>query len=244
MNILGGGGIVMKRTTMLLVLLVFASVGVWGQSVGGGVSVFLPESLYWNGNGSVSVETSLSTSFGFGEILSFPIGVSYNQIYGLKPSSAELGINSRPWFYADNIMPFLMLQARLGIDRFYVEAFGGGAVSWNPVIRPLTKNIEADLAGQLSGDGAENISFTTLSVDNALGYGWLAGGGLGINIQGVDVDLNATYKSMVHGLALTGEYYRIQTGEGPLEFGSSSELTGFSVLLRGITIGVNGSIDM
>lgn len=234
----------MKRLVVLLVLMLFAVAGVWGQSVGGGVSVFLPESLYWNGNGSVSVQTSLSTSFGFGEILSFPIGVSYNQIYGLKPGADELNINARPWFYADNIMPFLMLQARVGIERFYVEAFGGGALSWNPVIRPLTKNIEADLAGRLSGDNADDISFTSLSVDNALGYGWLAGGGLGINIQGVDVDLSGTYKSMVHGVVLSGEYVRIQTAEGPIEFSSSSDLTNFQVLLRGITIGVNGSIEM
>jgi hypothetical protein len=190
------------------------------------------------------VETALSTSFGLGEILSFPIGISYNQIYGLKPESVELGINARPWFYADNLQPFLMAQARIGIDRFYVDIFGGGGLSWNPVMRPLKGNIEADLAGSLSGENAADISFTSLTVDNALGYGWLAGGGFGLNIQGVDVDLNATYKSMTHGVVITGEYYRIESGEGAQEFSSAADLTDFRVLLRGFTVGINGSIEM
>ncbi|MFP4484649.1 MAG: hypothetical protein ACOCYG_03970 [Spirochaetota bacterium] len=234
----------MKRRAILAVLVFVVAVGGWGQSVGGGVSVFLPESLYWNGDGSVSVETALSTSFGLGEFLSFPIGISYNQVYGLKPESAELDINAGPWFYADNLQPFLMAQGRIGIDRFYVDLFGGGGLSWNPVMRPLKGTIEADLAGRLSGEDATDISFTSLTVDNALGYGWLAGGGFGLNIQGVDVDLNATYKSMTHGVVVTGEYYRIESGEGVQEFSSAADLTDFRVILRGITVGINGSIEM
>lgn len=235
----------MKRVLILSLLLLALAVGLPAQTVGGGVSVFLPESLYRDGEGSVSVETALQTSFGLGEFLSFPIGVSYNQIYGLKPAAAELGAGVRPWFYADNIQPFLMAQLRVGIDRFYVDVFGGGALSWNPVIRPLTKNIEGDLASIVATTEDSSISFVgDPAVQNSLGYGWLAGGGFGLNIQGVDIDLNATYKSMTHGVVITGDYYEVPSGTETQSFSSNSKLSNFRVLLRGLTIGINGAIAM
>ena len=236
----------MKRVLVVVVVAVLFAPSLAAQSVGGGLSVFVPESLYAGAEGSVSVETAFSTSLSLGGVLSIPVGVAYNQVYGLTPRSSELSSARRPWFYGDNIHPYVTAKARFGIDRFFVDVYGGGGLSWNPVLRPLWKNIEQDLAGALADQNAESISFVSdsLSVNNRLGYGWVAGGGFGLNVQGVDVDISVTYRSMRHDIGISGDYYNVETGAGPQSFSSEESLADFTVLLRGLAVGIGGSVEM
>jgi hypothetical protein len=77
----------MNRTVflgvVLAVLLIIVGT-VEAQSVGSGISVFVPLDMFEGETGSISFEQSLETSFGIGEYLTFPIGFSYNQVYGLS----------------------------------------------------------------------------------------------------------------------------------------------------------------
>jgi hypothetical protein len=114
------------------------------------------------------------------------------------------------------------------------------------VLRPLTKNIENDLAGSLAAGDADSISFVSdsLIVDNSLGYGWVAGGGFGVNVQGIDIDVSVSYRSMTHDIGLSGNYYDVETGSGPTAFSTEDDLSDFAVLLRGFAVGVGGSVQM
>lgn len=73
----------MQRTAIIgLVLVLGFAVPVAAQSVGGGLSFWVPESLYLGRGGSVGVESAIGSSLGFGEVITVPFGIAYNKVYG------------------------------------------------------------------------------------------------------------------------------------------------------------------
>ena len=106
----------MKRAIFVIVLAIGVSGLSFSLEAGGGISVFVPQSLFVHGNGSVSVETNLQYGFGFSKYLSFPIGISYNKIYGYTPTgTAALDAATSPWFFGDSIMGYVMAKIHLPV---------------------------------------------------------------------------------------------------------------------------------
>jgi hypothetical protein len=226
----------MKRGVMMVVLLL-AATGLFARSVGGGISVFVPESAFRFAEGSLSVESSLETSLSMGDYIRFPLGVSYNQIFGLVPQGGDIKPD-HPWLYADSLMPYLGVKARIPAGKMYFDLFGGGAVNWNPIVRPLTKNIEDDVADAVGA--TDGISFTeSITAKAPFGYGWLAGGAIGVRIQDISVDINATYRHIYHKLEVSGNY----EGLGTSPDGTYESKDGLRAMLRGLAIGVHGSFS-
>lgn len=222
------------------------------QSVGGGISVFVPWDMFQGETGSVAFEQSLETSFGFGDFLTFPIGFSYAQVYGLSGYGNEVGgsdfSSDDPWFYADSIMPYLLAKVTIPAGPVYFEVFGGGAVNWNFSLRPFENQIARDLrdAGAISSPAEASVSVDDLEFERGLGWGWLAGAGFGVTIDQISVGLSATYRHVRHDLTLTGNAFD-SAGSGTEEFDSSAD--GFPVedlhlLLRGISFGIGGSFHL
>jgi|GEM_PF-1690153 len=250
----------MKRSTgksALIALIVMSTLCVGAvapvaaQSVGGGISVFVPWDMFQGETGSVAFEQSLETSFGFGNVVTFPIGFSYAQVYGLSGYGDETGggdfSSDDPWFYADSIMPYLMAKVTIPAGPVYFEVFGGGAANWNFSLRPFENQIARDLrdAGVISSPGA-SVSVDNLDFERGLGWGWLAGAGFGVTIDQISVGLSATYRHVRHDLTLKGRAFD-SAGSGTEEFDSSAD--GFPVedlhlLLRGISFGIGGSFNL
>ncbi len=72
----------MKRISLLFLFAVWIFNAAFAQSAGGGISVFVPESLYRFGNGTIAFEQGLSTTIGLGPVLSVPIGFAYHSTDG------------------------------------------------------------------------------------------------------------------------------------------------------------------
>lgn len=113
----------------------------FGQSAGGGLSFFFPESLL-DGSGSVSKEAGLSTSIGLGEYLSVPVGFTYIKASGFMPydkngdDDSLQQIDDTIWYTADTFIPFLRLKTQISAGPVYLEAFGGIAGAW--IVAPQT----------------------------------------------------------------------------------------------------------
>jgi len=227
--------------TVLMIVMIFAVGGtVAAQSVGGGVSVWLPESSYLVDEGSLGVETALGTSLGMGDLLSLPLGIVINPVYALMPE-IDGTVGDSPWFYADTISAFLMAQLRLPVGPIYFDAFGGVAGFWNATLRPLTKNIEQDIAPAehiWTFEGAPTIT------DGRFGWGWQAGTGIGVRIDQISVDLNVTYRLMRADATISGTYADVDTaGDGSVLLDQLYEQA-MKIRLGGFSIGINGSFAM
>ena len=98
----------MKKICVLLIMILSISLSVNAMEAGTGISVFVPESLYTYGEGSVSLEQSLEFALGLGEYLSIPVGFTYNTNYGLMVDGEDEA--DSPWFYTDSILPYAMLK--------------------------------------------------------------------------------------------------------------------------------------
>ena len=229
----------MRRLLALVVLLAAAST-LPAFEAGGGVAVFLPESLYAHGDGSVSVQTALGTGMRVSDFATIPIRVAYNQVYGLMPSGTTYESATRPWFYADSILADIQLKIRVPLGTFYIDAFGGGAANWLAGLKPLTKNIETSIAAVESG--VDQMSFAASPVySTGLGFGWLAGGGFGIRIDTISVDLSATYLTVDHPLSLSGAYYAVPGGSATVDYTAPDDL---GLRMRGLIIGIRGAIAL
>ncbi len=235
----------------LLALLVAAPVQLHAQSVGGGISVFVPWDMFQGETGSISFETSLETSIGLGKHLSFPVGFAYNQVYGLSPGG-EFGegeaatevLSGGPWFYADSIVPYLMAKVHIPIGPVYVDLFGGGAANFNFSMRPLHDRIARDLrANRVIGDGvaaSDPVAVTNLEVDSGLGFGFLFGTGVGVTIGDIQVGLKGTYRHIFHPLKVSGQWFA-PGSSGTETFTIEDEA--LRVVLQGVSIGVGGSFS-
>ena len=229
----------MKRIIIALICLGTAFSGpLFAAEAGTGLSFFIPESLYRHGEGSVSLETGLSTSLGLGKHLEIPIGFQYNKIQGFLVEGARTGGGAveatAPWFMGDSLMPFVKLQANFPLGPLTLSGFAGGALNWNASLTPFEANAARDVA-----PAGENAVFTAFDYENKLGYGWLAGASLGITIKPVTVTLFAEYRDIKTPLNLSGTYFSgpdgAVTAPGTLEGGDAA------LLIRGITLGLGGS---
>ncbi len=234
----------MKRTRTICLVILFAlglTMPLAAQSVGGGLSFWVPESLYLGRGGSVGIESALSSSFGLGDFISLPFGIAYNKVYGLLPEGDAIGTAPAPWFVADTLLGFVMAKARLAIGPLYLEAFGGGAGVWNMTLVPLTANIESEIAGV-----GETVTFTETPTITAgqFGWGWQAGSAIGVSIGPVSVDLNVTYRAIKSPVTVNGDYYSIDesgpTASGPLSYESES----IFIRLAGFSVGIDASFEM
>ena len=227
-----------KRFVLAVILAASGIVAANAQSVGGGVSVWVPESLYLDRGGSVGVETALGSSVGLGSILSLPFGVVYNKVYGLLPESAEgLPTAPRPWFVADTFVLHASLMVTVPIGPLYAKAFGGGAGGWNATLVPLVGNIAADLAadGQLVVFDGGMPTIT----DGRWGYGWIAGGAVGITIDQIAIDLNATYRLLRYDVTVAGDVFRIDAESGAFIADEPVSIPNLVARLAGVSIGIN-----
>lgn len=222
------------------VLLVVATTALSAQTAGGGLSVFVPESLYAAQEGSISIETGFQTAIGIAEAVSVPIGIAYNQIYGLMPSRETDDYSAnRPWFYSDSLVTFVMAQASVGSGPVYVNVFGGGAGNWNIAIRPLTANIEADISAATEGS---RVSFRdTPEITSNFGIGYVAGAALGLRLDFGALELRGSFRNIVHRGTVTGSADEI-TGAAAAERNINLEDVRFR--LRGFNIGVNVSVNL
>lgn len=234
----------MKRTMIIGLVILFAlglTLPLAAQNVGGGLSFWVPESLYLGRGGSVGVESALGSSVGLGDFASLPFGIAYNKVYGLLPEGNGVGTEASPWFVADTLLGFVMAEVRFSVGPLYVEAFGGGAGVWNMVLVPLTANIESEIAG-----AGETVTFDgSAAIDGGrFGWGWQAGGAIGAKIGPVSVDLNVTYRSIKSSASVSGEIYSIDeaglTVIGPSDYDSGS----IFIRLVGFNVGIDVSFEM
>jgi hypothetical protein len=218
---------------IIILLLIITPVVLPAFEAGGGVSVFVPQSLYEYGNGSISLEQSIEFDFGIGKYLSIPLGFTYNTNYGLMVDGE--GQAENPWFYSDSILPYALLKVHVPLGPFYLEIFGGGGVNYNFTLRALEGNIEKDLS---NGSGQAVFSDGTMDFDKLWGFGYLAGAGFGITIDKISIELNALFRNIRHELDFSADYAdfsEVSPGE-TYEPGESLVL-----LMRGISFGISGS---
>jgi len=223
------------------------------QSFGGGISIFVPWDMFEGETGSISFESSLETSLGLGEYLSVPVGISYNQIYGLSPDGTlssgsadedEALATGGPWFYADSLLPYLLAKVNIPVGPVYFDLYGGGALNYNFSLRPFERQIAQDLkdAG-VFGENPGTVAITELDVDSGLGAGWIVGAGTGVQIDQIRVGLDVSYRHVYHDLKVSGEY--LQSGRTEIQtFDADDTISQMRVLLRGFSIGIGGSFSM
>lgn len=228
----------MKRLILVAVLMIAVALGVSAQSVGGGLSFWVPESLYLQRGGTVGVESGLSTSVSMGEMISVPIGIAYNKVYGLLPEGDAAGTAPAPWFIADTMILTLGVQADIGLGPVFFQLFGGGAGGWNMSLTPLVSNIETDIAadGEIATfDGTPSVT------DGRFGYGWYAGGAVGMNFGQISVDVSVTYREVKFPFSVSGDYFAIEETNGSFIAARTLNETGLSARLAGLSVGLGGS---
>ena len=241
----------MKAKLVVLFLLMGAASLLPAQEVGGGVSLFFPLSTFEQQEGSLSVETALETSLGLGPVLSLPFGITYNQVWGLTPrgndSAGDSLDVSAPWFYADALSPYLMMQIRLPAGPLFLDLYGGGVINFNLALRPLRGAVVEDFETlrQANGDGgSEIVGVNDLSVDSGVGYGFLVGAGVGMRFPPVRIILSGTYRHLIHPLTVSGTYYRRDGGSDAFSTDDAASplyIEDLELLLRGVAIGINAS---
>ena len=203
--------------------------------VGSGISVYIPESLYEYNDGSISLEQNLEVSLGLSSIFSLPLGINYNTNYGLMVDGEDRAED--PWFYSDALMPYALLKAHIPLGAAFIELFGGVGANRNLTLRSLEGNIEKNLSSSSSQAVFKDGS---LDYENNWGFGYLAGGAVGIMIDQISLQISALYRDIRHELNLTAEY------------ASSSEITpgavydpgeSLTLVMRGISVGIGGSFS-
>jgi hypothetical protein len=119
----------------------------------------------------------------------------------------------------------------------YLEAFGGGALAWAFSMNPTGNYFPAALAQA----GDSYVAFKDLTIDRKLGYGWLAGGAIGVQIGAIGVDIGATYRDIGIPMDLKTSYTRGNgaTTTAPVE----QTFTGAKAILRGVSIRLGGSFS-
>ncbi len=206
------------------------------QSVGGGISVWVPESIPLAQQGSVGVETALGSSLSLGDTLSLPFGVVYNKVYALMPE-IDGAVGSSPWFFADTLTAHLMMKARLPVGPLYLEVFGGVGGLWNATIEPLEKSIEREIAPEGHLYSFEEPLEVT---GGRFGWGWQAGSAVGVKVDRFSVGLSVTYRLLRTDAELSGTYTDV-FGETVVNRAYTQDLR---IRFGGFSIGINGSYEL
>ncbi|MFW6234363.1 MAG: hypothetical protein ACOC4I_03190, partial [Spirochaetota bacterium] len=164
----------------------------------------------------------------------------YNQIYGLMPSrESDDYTATRPWFYSDSLVTFVMAQASVGSGPVYVNVFGGGAGNWNIAMRPLTANIEADL--KATGDDGRLSFRDTPDITSNFGVGYAAGAALGLRLDFGALELRGSFRNIGHRGTITGTADEITDTTAAEQ---EVELDDIRFRLRGFNLGVNVSVSL
>lgn len=217
----------------------------FGQSAGGGISFFFPESLVTGGgSGSVSKEAGLSTSIGLSDFLSVPVGFTYIKASGFLPYQ-ETGeddslerMDNTIWYTADTFIPYLRLKAKLPLGPVYLEGFGGVAGAW--IVAPQTFD---GAVGRYYGSQKDTdyyYIFENLETDISFGLGYQVGGTVGLTIDAISIGIEAIFTDLRAETTLSSSEYYEGAVTDPLTEGEKFEES-FTSRLRGLSIGLNGS---
>jgi hypothetical protein len=238
---------------MVATLLVAAAAPATSQSFGGGISVFVPWDMFEGETASISFESSLETALGIGDYLSLPVGISYNQIYGLSPDgtiqngsgeSEDALTTGGPWFYGDSLLPYLLAKVHIPAGPVYFDVYGGGALNYNFSLRPFERQIAQDLkAAGAFGENPGAVAITDISVESGLGAGWILGAGTGVQMGQIRVGLDVSYRHVYHDLKISGQYLS-ENGGGVQDFDADDTVSQMRVILSGLSIGIGGSFSM
>ena len=234
------------RNTALIIGLFLMTVSLsFGQSAGGGLSFFFPESLVTgSGSGSVSKEAGLSTSIGFGDFLSVPVGFTYIKASGFMPyqqtgddDSLER-MDNTIWYTADTFIPYLRLKAKVPFGPVYFEGFGGVAGAW--IVAPQTfDGAVGRYYGSQKGTDYYYI-FEKLETDISFGFGYQVGGTVGFTIDAISIGIEAIFTDLrAETTVSSSEYY--EGNVSGMDAGEDKFEESFTSRLRGLSIGLNGS---
>ena len=225
----------MKRPSLVILalFLVAAPVLTAAPSAGAGISVFIPETLMTDGKGSISFEQGLSTSLGLGRILEIPLGFVYQQADGWRLSGPGIASVPGPSLFGDALIPYAGLKAHLGLGALFVEASGGGLLSWSFRLAPVGQALEAGLAKT-----GETVSLSGVTLGPSLGFGYFAGGAFGVTIGQISVDLGATWRSIMRSAPLKATLVRTS---GTTAVTENLDLANLVALLQGVSVRIGGS---
>ena len=231
----------MKKAVLLIaVVLILSSVPVYSEEAGLEFSVFVPESLYLHGEGTVALTSGFGTSWALADFIEIPIGFDYMKLHGMMVEGVTNGSTavtaSKPWFMSDCFIPYITVKLNLGLGPLTLSAFGGGAAFWNATLTPLRGFIAADLAPSGSVAGLSSLNYK-----NNFGFGWLTGAEISVEVHPVTIGLFAEYRSLSSALELSADYVSASStavsGSGSLS-GTDSRL-----FIRGIAGGIKGSLS-
>lgn len=225
----------MKKVVSAFAAMVVVVLSAHAQSAGGGLSVFVPESLYRHAKGTVAFEQGFSTSIGLGPFISIPVGFAYHSTDGYLFEHEGLVEADGPSFYGDSFIPYAGLKAHIPLGpSFYLDAFGGGALNWAFSLQPNAIGLAQNLA-----DGSnQKIAFDEIEVERSIGYGWMVGGAFGIKIDRISIDLGATYRLLMVPVVVTADLRRVDGASATEDRVRYAD--GFAVL-RGVSIRLGGS---
>lgn len=224
------------RSRLILVLGLLAMVLgplVAAPSAGASISVFVPETLMTSGQGGISFEQGFSTSLGLGGLLGIPLGFDYYEADGWRFSGTGASSTTGPAFYGDVLEPFVGLSAKLAAGPVFVTARGGGLASWSFRFQPVGQALESALAAS-----GENVSISALSATHGIGYGYFAGGGFGVTIGQVSVELGADWRYLQMPVTLDATLVRVT---GTTATSSSLSLKDGLAVLQGLSCRLGGS---
>lgn len=226
----------MKKIRGILVtaLILALALSATAQQAGAGISVFVPATLLRSGSGSPSFEQGLSTSIGLGKTLSLPLGFVYHGADGWLLEDAAFTGSGKAAFHGDLLMPYVGLQARLALGAgLFLQAHAAAAGSYSFRLESSGQEIAAGLAGP-----GETVAIESLAIPRKIGFGYLAGGALGITIAPISVTLSAEWRSLRQSVPLTGEIHRITGASAAAE---TLSLPNAKALLEGIAFKLGGS---
>jgi len=226
----------LRTITVAIVLTIAAALPAVAQQVGGGVTIFIPEAT-WLSQGTVSYEAQFGTSIGLGGLFSVPVGIAYDKVDGLLPNGTGISQRSLPWAVTDSFMLSAGLKLTIPVSIMFLEAEGGGVLQWNAGVLPLDGNIAATLA-----PAGTIWAWKSVDASAPFGYGYYAGGAIGVNIKGVRLTLKGGYRYTLSPLTLSGSYYQTDTGNVTTSGPTTLNKTDASLRLAGVYVGITGSV--
>ncbi len=232
----------MKKTLTLMFLLFIMCAGLSAQSFGTGLTVWIPETLWKSGEGSVSLENGVDSSLGLGSLISLPFGLTYLKAHGLRPDGSSQAYNYESadgsWYLADVLVAHLGIQARADFAGLYFKAQAAAAGSWLISLSPFSASIEQFYKNTA---GSADAHISGLTTDYRFGWGWTAGGAIGMRIDALEVEISAAYRSISHEGMFRAGLLLLDDGGNVT---SNTDLTEqVALVLRGLSIGLGGSFS-